>query len=161
MVTSSDLNFLDLPALTVLPEWIDYNGHMNVAYYVLAFDRGVDTFMSSIGINPNYVKERRASTFTLEIHVNYFQELRLGDPLRLNCQLLDFDKKRVHCFLSMYHGTEGYVAAVSEQVMTHVNLETRRSSEFPDDIHLALKKLMVKHQRLPRPQESGRLISIR
>ena len=24
--------------LTVLPEWIDHNGHMNVAYYVLAFD---------------------------------------------------------------------------------------------------------------------------
>ena len=87
-----------MPDLRVLPEWVDINGHMNVAFYVLAFDRGVDTFMSRIGITPTYIQRHRASVFTLEIHVNYFRELCLGDPIQIDCQLLDFDSKRVHYF---------------------------------------------------------------
>ena len=160
METPDDSKLLDLPALTVLPEWIDYNGHMNVAFYVLAFDRGVDAFMSSVGITPSYVKKRRSSTFTLEIHVNYFHELRLADPLRLSCQLLDFDSKRVHYFLRMHHAESDYLAAVSEQIMVHVNLETRQSSEFPEDVYLALTQLMNKHKGLPRPEKCGSSIGI-
>ena len=161
MSESTDLKPLELPTLTVLPEWIDYNGHMNVAYYVLAFDHGVDAFMEFIGISPSYIEQRRASTFTLEIHVSYIRELRLGDPLRLSCQLLDFDAKRVHYFLHMHHAEDDYLAAVSEQIMVHVDLETRRSSEFPDDVHLTLKSLMNAHRHLPFPEQSGSVIGIR
>ena len=161
MAESTDLKPLELPTLTVLPEWIDYNGHMNVAYYVLAFDRGVDAFMEFIGISPSYIEQRRASTFTLEMHVSYIRELRLGDPLRLSCQLLDFDTKRVHYFLHMHHAEDDYLAAVSEQIMVHVDLETRRSSEFPDDVRLTLKNLMNTHRHLPRPEQSGSVIGIR
>ena len=152
---------LELAALTVLPEWIDYNGHMNVAYYVLAFDHGVDAFMEFIGISPPYIEKRRGSAFTLEMHVSYIRELRLGDPLRLNCQLLDFDTKRAQYFLRMHHAEEDYLAAVSEQIMVHVDLETRRSSEFPDDVRLALTNLMNAHHNLPRPEQSGSVIGIR
>ena len=161
MAESTDLKPLELPTLTVLPEWIDYNGHMNVAYYVLAFDHGVDAFMEFIGISPSYIEQQRASAFTLEIHVSYIRELRLGDPLRLSCQLLDFDTKRVHYFLHMHHAEDDYLAAVSEQIMVHVDLETRRSSEFPDDVRLALTSLMNTHHDLPRPEQSGSVIGIR
>ena len=152
---------LELATLTVLPEWIDYNGHMNVSYYVLAFDQGVDAFMELIGISPANIEQRQTSTFTLEMHVNFLHELRLGDPLRLNCQLLDFDTKRVHYFLHMHHAEDDYLAAVSEQIMVHVDLETRRSSEFPDDVRLALTSLMNAHHDLPRPQQVGSVIGIR
>ena len=152
---------IECPLTRVNEDWIDYNGHMNVAFYVLAFDRGVDAFMSSLGITPSYVKEQQSSTFTLEIHVNYLHELRLADPLRLSCQLLDFDSKRVHYFLRMHHAESGYLAAVSEQIMVHVDLKTRRSSGFPEDVHLALTQLMNKHKELPRPDKCGSLISIR
>ena len=161
MTESIDLNPLELPTLTVLPEWIDYNGHMNVAYYVLAFDHGVDALMEFIGISPSYIEQQRASAFTLEIHVSYIRELRLGDPLRLRCQLLDFDAKRVHYFLHMHHAEDDYLAAVSEQIMVHVDLETRRSSEFPDDVRLALTSMMNDHRDLPRPEQSGSVIGIR
>jgi len=161
MTDFNDSELLELPALAVLPEWIDYNGHMNVSYYVLAFDRGVDAFMELIGISPAYIEQRRASTFTLEMHVKFIHELRLGDPLRINCQLLDFDTKRVHYFLHMHHAEDDYLAAVSEQIMVHVDLETRRSSEFPDDVRLALTNLMSAHHDLPRPEKSGSVIGIR
>ena len=74
---------LEVGQQSVLPDWIDYNGHMNVAYYVLAFDRGVDEFMYQMGITPEYLKTEKSSTFTLEMHINYLQELRLDDPIRL------------------------------------------------------------------------------
>ena len=161
MTEFNDSKPLELATLTVLPEWIDYNGHMNVSYYVLAFDQGVDAFMELIGISPAKIEQRQTSTFTLEMHVNFLHELRLGDPLRLNCQLLDFDTKRVHYFLHMHHAEDDYLAAVSEQIMVHVDLETRRSSEFPDDVRLALTNLMNDHHDLPRPEQSGSVIGIR
>ena len=71
---------LEVGQQSVLPDWIDYNGHMNVAYYVLAFDRGVDEFMYQMGITPEYLKTEKSSTFTLEMHINYLQELRLEIP---------------------------------------------------------------------------------
>jgi len=75
--------------------------------------------------------------------------------------LLDFDSKRVHYFLHMHHAEDDYLAAVSEQIMVHVDLETRRSSEFPDDVRLALTNLMSAHHDLPRPEKSGSVIGIR
>ena len=161
MTDFNDSELLELPSLAVLPEWIDYNGHMNVSYYVLAFDQGVDAFMELIGISPANIEQRQTSTFTLEMHVKFIHELRLGDPLRINCQLLDFDTKRVHYFLRMHHAEDGHLAAVSEQIMVHVDLETRRSSEFPDDVRLALTNLMSAHHDLPRPEQSGSVIGIR
>ena len=161
MTEFNDSKPLELATLTVLPEWIDYNGHMNVSYYVLAFDRSVDAFMELIGISPAYIEQRRTSTFTLEMHVNFIHELCLGDPLRITCQLLDFDTKRVHYFLRMHHAEDGRLAAVSEQIMVHVDLETRRSSEFPDDVRLALTNMMNYHHDLPRPEQSGSVIGIR
>ncbi|MGE4660630.1 MAG: thioesterase family protein, partial [Arenicellales bacterium] len=86
---------LEVGRQSVLAEWIDYNGHMNVAYYVLAFDRGVNEFMYQMGITPEYLETEKSSTFTLEMHINYLQELHLDNPIRLTCQLLDADSKRV------------------------------------------------------------------
>ena len=145
----------------VLSEWIDFNGHMNVAFYVKAFDHGVDGLIDYVDIGPEGIDTRGTSTFTLEMHINYLQELHLGDPIRLTCQLLDYDSKRIHYFFNMYHATENYLAATCEQLLLHVNLEERRSSPFPKTVLSKLETLMALHRQLPPPEQAGQKIGIR
>ena len=84
--------------MRVEPQWIDYNGHLNMAYYNVLFDRAVDEVYELLGIGAEYLKNHRHSTFTAEVHVRYVRELRDGDPVRVTFQLLDFDSKRFHLF---------------------------------------------------------------
>src|SRR5512147_3221105 len=102
---------LDLHREPVRPEWIDYNGHMNVAYYVLAFDHATDTFFDFLGLDEAYRTRTGASLFALESHIVYKAELKEGEPLRVTTQLLDCDDKRLHFFHAMYHGGTGAFSA--------------------------------------------------
>lgn len=152
---------LELPPAQVLPDWIDYNGHMNVAYYVLAFDKTLDRFCDRIDVGADYVKRTNQSIFTLEMHVHYRQEVLQGDPLRFTFQLLDADDKRMHYFMRMYHGTEGYLSATCEQIALHVDLGTRRTAPWPAVQREQLMALKAEHAALPRPAEAGSVIAIR
>jgi acyl-CoA thioester hydrolase len=145
----------------VIPEWIDINGHMNVAYYVLAFDYATDKLFDFIGVGGNYLEVRGLSMFALEAHVTYQRELHLGDPLRVTTQLLGFDAKRLHFFHRMYHGTEDFLAATSEWLGMHIDMEARRSAPFPDDISARLAEITEAHASLPRPPEVGRVIGLK
>jgi acyl-CoA thioester hydrolase len=149
------------PDQSVEPEWIDYNGHMNMAYYNLAFDRALDHVYDRLGIGVEYVRTQGGSCFTAEIHVNYLRELLQGDPIRVTFQLLDCDAKRLHFFESMYHATEGYLAATSEQLALHVDMTSRRASPLPEGVQKALAELMTAHAQLPRPPQAGRSIGIK
>src|ERR1700736_1647015 len=80
--------------MLVDPAWIDYNGHLNMAYYNVLFDRAVDEAFALVGIGPEYVKRRNCSFFTAEVHVRYLRELRAGDPVRVTVQLLDIAAQR-------------------------------------------------------------------
>ncbi len=144
----------------VRSEWIDYNGHMNVAYYVLAFDWATDAFFAHIGVDEDYVRGRAMSLFALEAHITYQRELQAGDPLRVTTQLLDFDAKRLHYLHRMYHGAEGWLAATGEWLSIHVDMRTRRSAPMPDDIAARLAALSEAHAALPRPPEIGRVIGL-
>src|SRR6187551_3357809 len=84
--------------MRVEPQWIDYNGHLNVAYYNVLFDRAVDEAYELLGIGPDYLKQHRHSTMVAEVHVRYLRELHEGDPVRVTVQLLDYDAKRFHVF---------------------------------------------------------------
>jgi len=154
------------PAPIICPDqhvedaWIDYNGHMNMAFYNLAFDRALDHVYDRLGIGAEYVRNAGGSCFTAEIHVNYLRELVLGDPIRIAFQLLDWDTKRLHFFESMYHGEQGYLAATSEQLALHVDMATRRTTPFPAAIQASLATLMTDHGGLARPPQVGRVIGI-
>ena len=78
--------------MKVEPAWIDYNGHLNMAYYNVLFDRAVDEVFELLGCGADYVK-KGFSTFTAEVHVRYLRELKEGDPVRVTFQLLDYDCK--------------------------------------------------------------------
>jgi acyl-CoA thioester hydrolase len=151
---------LEVHREAVKPEWIDYNGHMNVAYYVLAFDHATDRLFDLFDLGVDYVKRTNNSTFVLETHVTYAQEVHEGDPLRFTAQLLDYDAKRLHYFLQMFHAEEGYLSATSEQIALHVSLDTRRTAPIPAEQLARLSVAMAAHQGLTRPPQAGRVIGI-
>lgn len=152
---------LDAGTEAVRPEWIDYNGHMNVAYYVLAFDQALDRVFDRYELGASYVKSANASFFVLETHVNYVGEVKRGDPMRFTFQLLDHDAKRLHYFLQMFHAAEGYLAATSEQLTVHVDMATRRSAPMPERAQRLMADLRAAQAHLPRPPQAGRVIGIR
>ncbi len=152
---------LALYETTVPPEWLDVNDHMNVAYYVLAFDQATDALYHFVGVGEDYIQQHHCSMFALESHVTYTSELRLGDPIRITTQLLGFDAKKMHFAHQMYHRAEGYLAAVSEWMVIHIDMEKRRSAEFPDDIAQRLGDIRTAHAALPVPRETGRVISLK
>tara|TARA_R110002096_G_scaffold83849_6_gene194095 strand:+ start:199 stop:687 length:489 start_codon:yes stop_codon:yes gene_type:complete len=145
----------------VHPEWIDYNGHMNVAYYVLAFDHATDAFFDYLDLGEAYKTKYNFSTFTLEGHITYDREVLEGDPLTFKTYLLDYDAKRIHYFHEMYHGTEGYLAATNELITIHIDMSERRSAPFAPEMTKRLEAMMQAHRHLPRPEKAGRTIGIR
>ena len=88
---------------TVLPEWIDVNEHMNVAYYVLAFDEAVDSLWEVLGITENHINVSNSSTFAVESHITWQRELAINEPYIITSQLLAYDNKRIHQLMRMYH----------------------------------------------------------
>lgn len=145
----------------VRPEWIDYNGHMNVAYYVLAFDLAVDALWARIGITEEYIRVERGSTFGVECHVTYQQELNEGDPLFVTTTVLAYDAKRIHQFQRMYHGSEGYLAATAEWMNLHVDLEARRVTPWPATTLEELETFTRAQAGQPFPAEAGRRMRVR
>lgn len=152
---------LCLYAGAVPSEWIDHNGHMNVAYYVLAFDRATDAFTDALGMGQDYRDGRRCSAFVVETHVNYQRELMASDPMRITTQLLGFDSKRIHCFHRLYHAGKGFLSATTELMLIHVDLDQRHSTPMTLPVLDRLSALMTAHTQLSRPPQSGRVMGVR
>lgn len=151
---------LELAGMRVLPEYIDANGHMNVGYYNVIFDRALDEFFKPFDLDWSYVQRTNLSTFVLETHVCYLQEVVEDDDLRFTFQLLGHDAKRIHYFMEMHHAAKGYLAATSEQVLVHVDLATRRSCPFPAEHQALFARMMAGHGKLPPPAQAGRSIGL-
>ena len=120
--------------MQIEPAWIDYNGHLNMAYYNVMFDRAIDELWLNLGIGPGYMKERHGSTFTAECHVRYLREIHLGDPVQITDPLVAADEKRLHTFEELRHATEGWLSATSENMTIHINMTARKTAPFPPDI---------------------------
>lgn len=147
--------------MSVEPGWIDYNGHMNMAYYHVLFDRAVDEAFDVVGFGPGYVDAREASFFAAETHVLYRRELTVLDVVRTTLQLIDFDDKRIHFYMELRHAEEGWVAATSENLSLHVDMTTRKVAPFPPDILSNLAVMKASHGPLTRPPSLGRIIGLR
>jgi len=135
--TTADFPLPPVPfASTVMqiePHWIDYNGHLNMAYYNVMMDRAIDQMWLHLGIGPTYMKERYGSTFTAECHVRYLREIHLGDPVQVTVYLLAADEKRIHTFEELRHDTEGWISATSENMTIHIDMNARKAAPFPSD----------------------------
>jgi acyl-CoA thioester hydrolase len=145
-------------------EWLDYNNHMNVAYYVLIFDKAGEKLVADLGLGETVTQKTGISWMALENHVTYDNEVVLDQPVEVRAQLLDHDNKRLHLYLEMYakneDGTE-YLASTFEQMVMCVDLKARKSCEFPASI---AEKILLKANAqadLNRPDNIGRTIGIR
>lgn len=147
--------------MRVEPQWIDYNGHLNMAYYNVLFDRAVDEAFGLIGLGPDYIERRNASFFLAESHVLYKRELKADAFVRATVQLIDFDEKRLHYYMELRHAAEGWISASSENLSLHVDMGDRKVAPFPPDILSNLAFMKASHARLPRPDSLGRVISLR
>jgi acyl-CoA thioester hydrolase len=145
----------------VEPEWIDYNGHMNVAYYLLAFDQAYDDFMDRIGLDAAYRERTGGSVFAVESHLTYGQELLPDSPLAITLQLLALDPKKLHVFMRMFHAEEGYQAATGEFLSLHVDLNTRRTAPMGPEPMARVEAMWDSHKALERPPEAGKGIALK
>ncbi len=148
------------PVQYVESDWIDYNGHLNMAFYNVLFDRCIDSAFELVGLGSDYLAEKGASYFTLEAHVTYLRELAENAPVRATLQLLDFDSKRLHCFQELYHGEENFLSATSETMSLHVDMTEKKSMPFPPDIMSRIEAMFAVHKSIGRKPQVGHVIGI-
>jgi acyl-CoA thioester hydrolase len=156
----TDLQGFTVTEGVVRPEWIDINGHMNVAYYVLAFDKAVDDLWAQFGITDEYIRSGTGTTFAVECHVTYQRELREGDPYRVTSEILAYDEKRIHHFQRMYHAGEKFLSATAEWMALHVDPGTRRVSAWPDSVLQALSETTSCQEGRSFPEEAGKRMNV-
>jgi len=146
--------------MQIEPGWIDYNGHLNMAYYNVLFDRAIDQIWSELGIGVDYLNTRGGSTFTAEAHVRYLREVHLGDPVRVEVYIVAADEKRIHTFEELRHAEDGWLSATSENMSMHVDMASRKVAPFPDDIRANIVRMAEAHRALPQPEGIGRSIAM-
>ncbi len=145
----------------VRPEWLDYNGHMNVAYYVVVFDNAVDALFEELGFGGEWREAARRSFFAVEAHIRYLGEVTRDAPLAVESRVLAADAKRIHHFHIMRHAETGAIAATFEVLSLAVDMTTRKAGALPkDDLQRALAAVAA-HGALPAPDGVGRAVAMK
>jgi acyl-CoA thioester hydrolase len=135
----------------VLPEWIDINGHMNLAYYTVLFDYATDLLFDELDLGRHYRVTTDNGTFVTETHNRYERELLVGEKVRVTIQILLADDKRLHLAHEMFRLDTGERAATQELLFLHVSLKERRVTPFPPDLRRRVQAAAAAHAALPRP----------
>ena len=117
----------------IIKEWTDYNKHMNVAYYIHVFDIAADIMLDNFKMGGESAKKDKKSTFVVEMHTHYNQEVKLDEEVETHLTYVDHDKKRIHYKLSMFHKEKKYLAATNEVLSLYVDLGLRKVVEFDPD----------------------------
>ena len=124
---------VNLSSQKIIEDWIDYNGHMNVAYYLLIFDKyGADTLNTIFKIGEHSAKTTGMSTMVVETNIAYNRELKLDDEVDINLLYFNHDKKRLQYKFEMVHKKEKYLASTFEALALYVDLNTRKVREFEE-----------------------------
>ncbi|HVE09230.1 MAG TPA: thioesterase family protein [Paraburkholderia sp.] len=144
----------------VRAEWVDYNGHMRDAFYMLVFSYATDALLDLIGLDAAARSARERSVYTLEAHLLYLRETRQGAALRVETRLVAHDAKRLHLYLEMFADPQHAPVAASEQMMLHVDTRGPRAAEFDSDVKLRLDALAAAAAALAPPAYTGRVIGL-
>jgi acyl-CoA thioester hydrolase len=146
---------------TVDPATCDYNGHMNVGYYLLAFENAARAFFRYVGLSQAYRERTNHALFASETHLTFEREVRAGERLRFSTQLLGATAKAIDVMHFMHHDEGGQLAASNEVMYLHIELDSRRIVPFPDEARAHLRRIEAAHARLPHPPQAGRRIELR
>ena len=126
----------------VLPEWTDYNGHMNLAFYIHLFDSSWEVLLEKFNIGENSAKNEKRTTFAVESHTTYDMEVKVDDEVDMNLLFLDFDKKRLVYKLEMIHKKDKYLASTTEVCSLYVDLSSRRVTEFEESKKMLIERFI-------------------
>jgi acyl-CoA thioester hydrolase len=146
--------------MEVEPQWSDHNGHLNMAYYNVLFERAGDHALAALGINLDYIKTRNHTIYTAQVHTCYLRELHAGQKVYATFQIIDHDQKRLHVFQKLYH-EDGWLAATSEVMSLHIDMSGPKVTAFPDDVLEKIEAMAKEHAKLERPERVGQSIGIR
>lgn len=144
----------------VVPAFVDYNNHLNDGYYMVIFSNATTTLMEYIELGPAQRAATKCSLFTLEMHVNYLQEVKGGTEVRIDTQILGFDAKRLHVFHTMHRGAEVEAAATNEQMLLHMDMTGPKAAPFQPSVRAKLDAIWAMQKDLPRPKNAGRAINL-
>ncbi|MBJ2245432.1 thioesterase family protein [Pseudomonas haemolytica] len=154
-----------MPALTtyttqVLPDWVDYNGHLRDAFYLLIFSYATDALMDTLGLDSENREASGHSLFTLELHLNYLHEVKRGADVEVQTQLIAHDAKRLHLYHSLHLVGDEKALAGNEQMLLHVDLAGPHSAPFTEATLARLATISSAQADLPRPALLGRVIGL-
>lgn len=139
-------------------QWIDYNGHMSEAYYVLVFGFATDALLDHIGLDQAERTRSRSSVYTVEAHIHYLSEIGEGTPLQVRSRLLALDPKRARLFHALHHGDDGTLLATEELMLLHVDTGGPRTAPFAPSVYGRLERLLAAQKAEPWPPQAGRAI---
>lgn len=144
----------------ILPEWVDYNGHLRDAFYLLIFSYATDALMDRLGLDEAGRARTGHTLYTLECHLNYLAEVKLGAEVEVRTQLLAHDRKRLHIHHGLYYPGGEQLLAASEQMLINIDSRSARSAAFDEQVLARLLALGEAHCDLPRPVHVGRVIGL-
>ncbi|QCP54917.1 thioesterase [Trinickia violacea] len=144
----------------VRAEWVDYNGHLRDAFYLLIFSFATDALLDHIGLDDATRKARKRSVYTLEAHINYLREIKEGTQVRVDARVIAHDAKRLHLYLEMFADDAGAAVAASEQMLLHVDTNGPKSIAFDPDVKARIEDIAAAHAALPSAQYGGRVIGL-
>lgn len=147
--------------MAIEPAWIDYNGHLNMAYYNVLFDRALDEFLLETGLGPDYIRDMQCSYMCVEAHICYLREIFASDRVVVVSRVLGVDAKRLHTYCELRHADDGWIAATSEGMFLHTDMRGRRATSWPDEVRRKLQALADAGKDLPSPPRAGRAIGMR
>jgi acyl-CoA thioester hydrolase len=151
---------LELHRARVLPSWVDYNNHLNDAYYMVIFSNATTTLMDYIGLGEKERQTKGHSLFTLEIHLNYLREIKGGVETRVLTQLLGHDAKRLHVFHLLYAEDSPELRATNEQMLINIDMRGPKSAAFLPEVLAKIEAIEKTQAGLPRPENAGRAIGL-
>ena len=117
----------------IIKEWIDYNGHMNMAYYVLIFDQAWENILNKFQMGGEKAEESKRTTMVVETRTTYDSEVKEGDEVEVYGSYFDHDKKRLHLKCEMYEKKTKKLSATMENLSLYIDLDKRKVTEFEDE----------------------------
>ena len=118
----------------IIKDWTDYNGHMNVAYYVLIFDLyAAELLMTKFKMGEHSAKTEKKSTMVVETHTTYNNEVKEGEEVDVFISNFDHDRKRLHYKLEMYEKSKNILSATTEVLSLYIDLNHRKVAEFEEE----------------------------
>ena len=122
-----------LKSQKIIKEWVDYNDHLNMAYYVLIFDQALEVMLEKFKMGADSAKNEMRSTMVVKTNTKYINEVKEGEVVDILLTFFDHDKKRLHLKLEMIEKEKKKISSTIEWLSLYVNLKTRKVTEFENE----------------------------